>query len=418
MSERKHGLKNYLTVINRKRGSTAVFIAVILPAVISLTLSLIFTAAKISAISKSDSAINLAGDSLLSEYDYYVQRDYGLFLIGISDKLLSQKLNSYLSFSTNSMNDMELNSCNATSSAYCVVDPELIKAQIKDFMKHPAGVAAAGEGLFDGGPANNMPLRTLRHGPTKASLPSRTVPKRSLIDSAEALGETISHGQSVFNQAKWEYFLSGYVLQTFNSDVSMKDSTHFFRNEVEYILSGKYSDEENSVAAERLIRTLRTAPNLAHIYSDPAKISAVTAAAEAITPGPLGVVTIMGLATSWAVAESFNDVKLLKEGYRVPLVKDKLSWAVDLESVVKNTFSETESKAIVPDVNRGYKYNDYLRLLLIAGDDNITTARILDLIQINMRKNHDKNFLIGECSVGLSINAVINKKQFSYDKKF
>lgn len=406
--------------IRKKRGSTAVFLAVILPAVISLSLMLVYGAGKMSAASRSDSLLNLAGDSVMSEYDAYIQKEYGLFLLNIPDNELSSKLRDYISFSVNSMGDMKLDSCSISSSRYAIADCGIVKKQIIGFMKDPVGIALAEKENMSEQIDNTMPLHNLRHGPTKTSLPSASVPDRSLYDAAMSLGETLSDPEVALKEGSESYMIGTYILSLFNSERTLRDSSHFFRNEVEYILSGKYSDKENLSSVEHALEGLRAGPNLAHIYADPKKLSAVTAAAEVITPGPAGAITTLGLAAAWAAAESYNDVLLLKEGYKVPVVKDSLTWATDIESIISSIESGIENEKILikPEANRGLSYDEYLRILLTVKDENITVSRILDLIQINMRKNHDADFLISDCSAGISVNAVINGRRFSYDKKY
>lgn len=46
------------------------------------------------------------------------------------------------------------------------------------------------------------------------------------------------------------------------------------------------------------------------------------------------------------------------------------------------------------------------------------TARILDLIQINMRKCYEKDFLIEEHATGLGIDVKVNDKLYRYEKKY
>lgn len=398
-----------------KKGSTAVFICTILPALIAITLALIFSSREMSAVSRSDSIVNLAGQSLLSEYDTYVQEEYGLFLVNISDSTLTRKLNSYISFSTDSMDDMDLNSCSASSAGYALVDPGMIENQIIEFMKSP--VAIAGK-IIDSREENTMMNHTLNHGPTRVSLPSRELPDTGFLDRVSSFGSSLTGIDSIIQEGSGEYLTGSYILMTFNSETSMRDSNHFFRNEVEYILSGKYSDRENLESAGRAVKALRTGPNLAHIYSDSAKLAAVTAAAEAVTPGPLGSLTALGIATAWATAESANDFKLLKSGHRVPAVKDSLSWATDLDGVISGVLQAEETGAIMPEKESGLSYDEYMRILLTIKDDNLVAARILDLVQINMRKNHDSDFLIGDCSTGIAVKARINDRDFSYDKKY
>ena len=107
-------------------------------------------------------------------------------------------------------------------------------------------------------------------------------------------------------------------------------------------------------------------------------------------------------------------MKLLHKGYKVPIVKTPASWAIDLDSILEGYSGE--DGCIRPQVNLGRTYDDYLRILLYAKDDTIKTARILDLIQINMRKNHDEAFLIQECATGVSVSADVNGKKLSRDR--
>ena len=102
---------------------------------------------------------------------------------------------------------------------------------------------------------------------------------------------------------------------------------------------------------------------------------------------------------------------LLWEGYKVPVIKDKSTWAIDLEGAVEGIKGNT----VIPDAQKGYDYRQYLQVLLFFQDKGIKVARILDLIQINVRNNYNKDFLIQEC---IDISAEINGKVYGYEKKF
>ena len=79
----------------QKQGSSTVFLAVVLACLMSITLTLVFAGRMQAQISIADGALDLASASLLSEYDYYVQQDYGLFLLQGSDAQLSSDLRAY-----------------------------------------------------------------------------------------------------------------------------------------------------------------------------------------------------------------------------------------------------------------------------------------------------------------------------------
>ena len=390
----------------QKQGSSTVFLAVVLACLMSITLTLVFAGRMQAQISIADGALDLASASLLSEYDYYVQQDYGLFLLQGSDAQLSSDLRDYTRLSAK-----------ASASRFCLVNTDEVRAQILEYMKAGGAVDTITEAITgedSAVPESAAQDRTLRHGPTITSLPSRAVPDSDIVTTARKLGESLTNPEAIFRTGSNKFFLTEYILQKFNRTENIRGPDHFFSSEVEYIISGKLSDAQNKRQTDLALEAVRSGLNLTHIYSDPEKMSLVAAAAETITPGPLGAVTQFAIATAWSAAEAVNDVKLLHKGRKVPLVKTAASWAIDLDTVLEGYSGE--DGCVYPQVNMGRSYEDYLRILLYAKDDTIKTARILDLIQINMRKNHDEAFLIQECATGVSVSADVNGKKLSRDR--
>lgn len=406
-----------------KRGSSAVFLMVILAALISIVLALIYGVREETVRSRADAVINLAGDSLLSEFDYYVQKEYGLFLLKGTDEALSEKLEGYLSYSFEEMEGVEIKKAKASAGRFSVTDLSLVKAQILEYMKfaEAAGVLeklAPGNGARDDSAeeaqGDLMEEQTLRHGPTMASLPSAQLPKKSLTASAEALADKASEVDRAFQAGTDNYLLNRYVMQHFNSRNRLVNGEHFFCNEVEYILGGEFSDQKNEKRLEIALKAMRFPINLAYLYTDPEKQAALAAMAQVLTPGAAAAATQAALASTWAYAEADNDVELLWQGHKVPMVKDASSWAIDLESAVEGVFGGT----VKPAVEKGYDYDQYLQILLFFQDENTKLARILDLIQINMRKNHDGDFLIQEHATGIVVEVEINGKKYGYEKQY
>ena len=398
--------------LRQKRGSSAVFLAVILASLITITLTLVFAGRNMARISIADGSLQLASVSLLSEYDYYVQRDYGLFLLQGTDAQLSQSLRDYTGFQAK-----------ASAGRFSTVNTDPVRQQILDYMKVGGGAqilkeAASGSGgpagSSSGSAGSELPDRTLRHGPTITSLPSRALPDTDILTTARSLGENLKNPGAVFRSGTSKFFMNEYIMQKFNRAEHICDADHFFSSEVEYIICGQLSDEKNKGRTDLALEAVRSGLNLAHIYSDPEKVEAIVTDAEVITPGPMGALTQIGIAAAWAGAESVNDVKLLHKGHRVPLVKTPASWAIDLDAILEGYSGE--DGCIYPQVDTGRTYDDYLRILLYAKDDNIKTARILDLIQVNMRKNYDGRFLVQECATGISVDADIYGRSLSYDR--
>ncbi len=417
-----------------RRGSVPVFLAVILATLISLSLMLVHASRQEAIISVTDGVMHLAADSVMSEYNRQIQEDYGLFLLQGDDRELTRKFRNYVDFSTGYMDGVSVESCSVSAGRFSVADLTGVEKQIIELMKsgngvrsyirnsrssNPASTGSASDGLTSDGSASDSASgsrssRVLRHGPTIVSLPSGQLPDKSLAASAAQIGEGLSDSGTIFKGGTEKFLFDSYVLGYFNSMGHTAGEDHFFSQEVEYILSGELSDEKNEKKVRTGLKALRFPLNLAHIYSDPDKVAAIAGAAEILTPGILGTVTQAGIAAVWATAEAANDVKLLYAGYRVPILKDKSSWAIDLDALI-NGLGDGYVK---PAVNRGRDYEDYLRIFLFFKDKNIKTARILDLIQINMRKNHDKDFLVQECATGIAVEAAVCGRSLNYEKTY
>lgn len=64
-----------------RRGSVPVFLAVILATLISLSLMLVHAARQEAIISVADGVMQLAADSIMSEYNRDIQKEYGCFCL-------------------------------------------------------------------------------------------------------------------------------------------------------------------------------------------------------------------------------------------------------------------------------------------------------------------------------------------------
>ncbi|MDO4486781.1 MAG: DUF5702 domain-containing protein [Bacillota bacterium] len=401
--------------MNSKKGSSSVFLMVILGALVSIALLLIYSVRDYSVASRADGVINLAGDSLMSEFDYYVQKEYGLFILSGSDSQLTRKLRSYVGYSLDDMEDVKVEDVNVSGSRFSVVNKELIEEQIIEHMKltEAEGLLKAAVG-GDKKEENMMEERSLRDGPTVVSLPSGMVPGKKLTTLAAEIAESVTDAEEAFREGTEKYLMNCYIMMYFNNRTRQNDAEHFFRNEAEYILAGELSDRKNEKRVEIALKAMRFPLNLAHIYSDSEKNAATMAMAQMMTPGAGAAATQAALAATWAYAEADNDVELLMQGNKVPLIKDKTTWAIDLNSAVEGIFGGT----VRPAMEKGYDYEKYLQIMLFFQDENIRTARILDLIQINCRKNYNRNFIIQEYSSGVTIEARVNGKRFRYEKQY
>ncbi len=396
---------------NSKRGSSSVFILMILATLMTITMAFMAEARNEYAYSRIDLAADMSGDSVLSEYDRYVQEEYGLFLLGGTRPYLTGRFRSYMDHCLGGMRGVRIKDATVSGEGRCAADTELIREQIVEQMKYEKVMDIVSD--KHRGSKNDMEYEILRNRKVLVSLPTHGMPKPSLTSVAKSMAEDFEGLKDIFKEGTDKYLMDEYILNHFNTCTMKIKDDHFFRNEVEYILGGEASDRKNEKRVELAIQALRFPLNLKYLYTDKEKMEALLAAAELLTPeaAPL---TQMALASTWAYAESDNDVKLLWEGRKVPIMKDKSSWAVDLDGAIEGIKGGT----FYPEKETGYDYEDHLRFLLFFQDETLKTARIMDLIQINTRMNSDSTFVIQEHCTGIHVSLRSGRRNFIYEKKY
>ena len=171
--------------------------------------------------------------------------------------------------------------------------------------------------------------------------------------------------------------------------------------EVEYVFGGKQSDALNSGIIYAWIYGTRVANNIVAIYSNSSYRSlclALGTAASAAT-GFIVSPTIFQwvFITAWALAETTLELSyLIDKGYRIPLIKTSKNvlisefGAAGMESRLQQTCGMKGSINVC--------YEDYLLIMLLFVPSNTRVRRMGDLVQLNMRKRHDKDFMLNKAS--------------------
>lgn len=184
-----------------------------------------------------------------------------------------------------------------------------------------------------------------------------------------------------------------YVMEHFSTALDEK-STGAVNYEVEYILEGKESDKENLEAVVKKILLLRFVPNYAFLQTDSAKKAEAEALAAALCT-LLAIPEIIESAAqmillAWAYGESIVDIRSLLKGNRVPLMKAKESWQLQLSSLL--TLGTEEDKDDGMDTEGGLLYREYLRMLLFLKEQGQAGIRTLDVIEQNLRMQYGQKY--------------------------
>lgn len=172
--------------------------------------------------------------------------------------------------------------------------------------------------------------------------------------------------------------------------------------ELEYILAGKGSDQENLEHVVNKLMLIRYVPNYAYLQTNAekkaeAKALALTLcsllAVPAITEAAAQVILL-----SWAYGETVMDLRSLLGGSRVPLVKDDMSWQLSLSSLMSLGTEEDVKEG--KDTAGGMDYRDYLRVLLFLEGKEARGLRTLGMIEQNLRKKSGLTWFKVDLCVG------------------
>lgn len=174
------------------------------------------------------------------------------------------------------------------------------------------------------------------------------------------------------------------------------------RYQLEYVIGGKHSDQENLKKVVQELLAVRTAANMVHLLTDSAKqaqvhqMALIIASAVAL-PFLEGIISL-ALQAAWAFGESILDIRGLLKGGKVPLVKDAGSWNLSLENLsnILEILNQEEDKE-----KSGMDYQEYLRLLLFMKGSQTRLDRTIDLAEQEMQAGGQENFRMDLCVYAL-----------------
>lgn len=170
--------------------------------------------------------------------------------------------------------------------------------------------------------------------------------------------------------------------------------------ELEYIISGKDSDKENLASVVEKIVLAKTGINMAYLITDKEKmeqVSAIAASVAIVTGLPFLESVAKGvLISAWSMAEAVNDMKILLSGGKVALTKSKEGWRTYIGNITNGGKKED---------SKGLNYKEYCQILIAVQNTGDSLYRIMDLIQINIQKRYNSEFLMSKSLTGFKLKA-------------
>lgn len=205
-----------------------------------------------------------------------------------------------------------------------------------------------------------------------------------------------------------------YIAKKFGNAVEVKEEKAL-DYEVEYVLEGNPSDEENLKGIITRLLGIREGMNLLYLFSDSekrqeAEVLAISLVGFTGMYGLIKITQLLILAT-WAFVESIIDIRDLLHGNPVELRKDASNWQTSILGLISFSKEKTVEKISQTNNKKGLKYLDYLRLLLLTEKRKDKLYRSMDLIQENIRKSYDKGFYMENCLYSIEIKATYKVNQ-------
>jgi len=453
MNKESHGKEN------PRRGSISVLMMVLLSSMIIVFLLMYHNASFRTLKSVVRWNGENAGNAVLTYYLPELKDRYDLFGIWKESSLLEWRMKEYVENSSpfwkrtngTSLLNAECEEIHVDAEEYLLMDPRLIQGQIRDVMEQGMMVDLiqrselisqwkdvltwVGKGLelqeeqgelsvqrsqgrtaeetqdpteenyeqleqdarqMESQGRTTMKEITLENGRTLedpvviAHLPSRQVASSGIQTSweilktePEKLGELI--GTSLLTDL--------YALHYFGSYTERQDG--WFVCQLEYILQGTFSDEENLERTKAELFLLRTGLNLVSVYQNNELRQFVGTMAAAAAPIPYPVAFGI-LAAAISAMEAGEDVCTLMNGGTVPPLKAYEDWL---------TISEHQNGQEVPRMDQRKQtlkmnYEDHLHLLLILKPQETKILRMMDLIQLDLQKSQGDSFTLEELCGG------------------
>ncbi len=368
---------------NNKKGSSMIFLSMILAGLIGLAVLLAVSAREKAGLSYRRTVTDIACRSVLSEYDFRLKDEYGIFAFRGGNKYVEDKIAYYLEYADDKSDIMfsalpEKLECDV--KGFEITDTDNFEKQIIAAAKHDAlrldKVGFNAEMIAD---IAKLEKAELDSAAVICGLPSYGFTGKALDLDFPDLTEDGLKGLIV--QAGDTFMANKYAFSVFNCRTKhLENHYSYFNFEIEYLICGYFSDAENLDKIKDYLVILRTPINIAKIYADSERSALALAEAEAIAPGPGAIAMQLVIITEWAVEDSKKDANKLMNGEKVD----------------------------------GLAYEDYLAIFLSLQDRETKLLRMMDLVQINMRKNYYNGFLLSEHSCGFYLFTEHHGKELTY----
>lgn len=448
-----------IRTIRGNSGSSAVFLALAFLAFAICITGGIGISRKLAVMSECQAYGRVWTKAVLSEYDRHLLEDYKLMAYWGNEIEVDRKIDDYLDYSAADRLNVRLGATESDLAGYELGEPYNFRMALEQgFASSAAESILSGQGRkprngkligdedhtdssdASGVSGSNNSGRIIGNTVVLDTLPSGGARSSFSTDSFVERAKSAGSEEGVRSAASSAGIEMWFMWQYFNSCVTTADNKpHYLSNELEYVVKGSPDDTVNYEACRKRIFIMRNVLNLAALYKDPAKVELIEAAAQLITPGPLGAATQLILAEAWAAAETEKDLDILYDNGRVPVMKRSDQWHTAFESVIRSSEVrkklDDESRQLLDEnseeihslpgignaaevLTEGLSYDDHLLLLILCVNKNTRLLRVMDIVQINMKYRYYRDFNLMEYYTGVRFALTADGRNYVFEDSY
>ena len=222
--------------------------------------------------------------------------------------------------------------------------------------------------------------------PNPGALSRTPVPVETLLShrGSRIVGTGLAEGKETPEGLMDRVLFLRYIMEKCGSFGSLKGGASF-SYQVEYILEGRESDQENLRRTANRLLMLREAANVAWLFGDSAKRGEARETAVFLS-SLLGLPELEApvealILFAWAYAESVKDLRMLFDGEKVPLVKSAESWNTPYRHLLTFRGHLSEYRR----GQEGWSWQNYLEAFLYLQPEEQTIIRLMDVMEADIR---------------------------------
>lgn len=257
--------------------------------------------------------------------------------------------------------------------------------------------------------------------PADTDLSDKTIGNEMLADLYGVRGDRAEYIDDEAANFMNELLFNLYITDCFENFTD-NDGVGLLDYEQEYIVFGKSSDKDNFKAAVSSISAIRLGCNMTYILTDTQKKSEAYKLAMAALGFTGMAVLVKGLQyvilTAWALGETVVDMRMLLAGKKVPLLKKKGEWKLELNDLIAGKLDIDDEKK--DDKNdEGMDYGQYLAAVMLLKDSQDKAYRSMAVAEMYMISKGAYNFRLKNYIYGLEIYVLyhIGEGQTKYTYK-